>query len=130
MNPVEGTLLWTIGPKDTRRRTEQGFPGAANMLTAEGKPKKFGRKRVGFMGHTKPARPGADIYSADGTTKVGTVTSGTVSPCLNAPIAMGYVETALGKNGTELTVDIRGKKIPTKVAKMPFVEPNYWRVPE
>ena len=28
---------------------------------------------------------------------------------------MGYVETALGKNGTELTVDIRGKKIPTKV---------------
>ena len=58
------------------------------------------------------------------------VTSGTVSPCLNAPIAMGYVETALGKNGTELTVDIRGKKIPTKVAKMPFVEPNYWRVPE
>merc|ERR1712078_639211 len=107
VNPVEGTLLWTIGPKDTRRRTEQGFPG-----------------------HTKPARPGADIYSADGTTKVGTVTSGTVSPCLNAPIAMGYVETALGKNGTELTVDIRGKKIPTKVAKMPFVEPNYWRVPE
>jgi len=130
VNPVEGTLLWTIGPKDTRRRTEQGFPGAANMLTSEGKPKKFGRKRVGFMGHTKPARPGADIYSADGTTKVGTVTSGTVSPCLNAPIAMGYVETALGKNGTELTVDIRGKKIPTKVAKMPFVEPNYWRVPE
>ena len=50
-----------------------GLPGAANMLTSEGKPKKFGRKRVGFMGHTKPARPGADIYSADGTTKVGTV---------------------------------------------------------
>merc|ERR1711871_1605426 len=89
VNPVEGTLLWTIGPKDTRRRTEQGFPGAANMLTAEGKPKKFGRKRVGFMGHTKPARPGADIYSADGSTKVGTVTSGTVSPCLNAPICNG-----------------------------------------
>merc|ERR1711871_1637967 len=66
VNPVEGTLLWTIGPKDTRRRTEQGFPGAANMLTAEGKPKKFGRKRVGFMGHTKPARPGADIYSPTG----------------------------------------------------------------
>ena len=78
VNPVEGTLLWTIGPKDTRRRTEQGFPGAANMLTSEGKPKKFGRKRVGFMGHTKPARPGADIYSADGSTKVGTVTSWTV----------------------------------------------------
>ena len=73
VNPVKGTLLWTIGPKDTRRRTEQGFPGASNMLTSEGKPKKFGRKRVCFMGHTKPARPGDDIYSADGTTKVGTV---------------------------------------------------------
>ena len=124
MNPVEGTLLWTIGPKDTRRRTEQGFPGAANMLTAEGKPKKFGRKRVGFMGHTKPARPGADIYSADGTTKVGTVTSGTVSPCLNAPIAMGYVETALGKNGTELTSTTRARRLRGKSLQlMHFVEP-------
>ena len=37
---------------------------------------------------------------------------------------MGYVETALGKNGTELTVDIRGKKIPTKVAKMPLESCN------
>jgi len=43
---------------------------------------------------------------------------------------MGYVETPLAKNGTELTVDIRGKKITTKVTKMPFVDSNYWRVPE
>ena len=71
-----------------------------------------------------------DANSQDSLVDFTQVTSGTVSPCLNAPIAMGYVETALGKNGTELTVDIRGKKIPTKVAKMPFVEPNYWRVPE
>jgi len=85
VNPVEGTLLWTIGPVGARRRVEQGFPGASNCLTSEGKPKKFGRKRVGFMGHTKPARPGADIFSADGTTKVGTVTSGTVSPVLGCP---------------------------------------------
>jgi aminomethyltransferase len=130
VNPVEGTLLWTIGPVGARRRVEQGFPGASNCLTSEGKPKKFGRKRVGFMGHTKPARPGADIFSADGTTKVGTVTSGTVSPVLGCPVAMGYVETPLAKNGTELTVDIRGKKITTKVTKMPFVDSNYWRVPE
>ena len=109
---------------------EQGFPGAANCLTEAGAPKKFSRKRVGFMGHAKPARPGAAIFDAAGEKQVGVVTSGTVSPILGAPIAMGFVETALGKNDTELTVDIRGKKIPTKVAKMPFVEPNYWRVPE
>eukprot|EP00629_Pelagomonadales_sp_RCC1024_P011815 CAMPEP_0119272718 /NCGR_PEP_ID=MMETSP1329-20130426/8973_1 /TAXON_ID=114041 /ORGANISM="Genus nov. species nov., Strain RCC1024" /LENGTH=401 /DNA_ID=CAMNT_0007272815 /DNA_START=76 /DNA_END=1281 /DNA_ORIENTATION=- len=131
VNPVEGTLLWTIGPAGSRRRVEQGFSGAEHMLTAEGKPKKFGRKRVGFMGHTKPARPGAAIFDAAGEKQIGVVTSGTVSPVLGKPIAMGYVETGdTAKNGADVTVDIRGKKLPTKVARMPFVEPNYWRVPE
>ena len=130
VNPIEGTLLWTIGPKGSRRRVEQGFSGAQHFLNENGSPKKFGRKRVGFAGHTKPARPGAAIFDAAGETQVGVITSGTVSPVLGKPIAMGYVETGLAKNGTDLTVDIRGKKIPTTVSKMPFVEPNYYRVPE
>ena len=130
VNPIEGTLLWTIGPKGSRRRVEQGFSGAAHFLNENGSPKKFARKRVGFMGHTKPAREGTAIFDAAGEKQVGVVTSGTMSPSLGKPIAMGYVETPLAKNGTDLTIDIRGKKIPTTVSSMPFVPPNYWRVPE
>ena len=66
------------------------------------------RKRVASLASrrrgTAARRDTTGLLLADGTTKVGTVTSGTVSPCLNAPIAMGYVESGLGKNGTELTV--------------------------
>ena len=130
VNPIEGTLLWTIGPKGSRRRVEQGFSGAAHFLNENGSPKKFARKRVGFMGHTKPAREGTAIFDAAGEKQVGVVTSGTMSPCLGKPIAMGFVETPLAKNGTDLTIDVRGKKIPTTVSSMPFVPPNYWRVPE
>ena len=66
VNPVEGTLLWTIGPKDTRRRTEQGFPGAANMLTSP----KENRRSSAASASASWATPNI-CY---GTTKVGTVT--------------------------------------------------------
>ncbi|KAH8075734.1 aminomethyltransferase [Aureococcus anophagefferens] len=130
VNPIEGTLLWTIGPKGSRRRVDQGTLGMEHYLNANGSPKKFARKRFGFMGHAKPAREGTAIFDAAGETQVGVVTSGTVSPVLGKPIAMGFVETALAKKGTDVTFDIRGKKIPSQVAPMPFVEPNYDRVPE
>jgi len=122
--------VWTIGPPGSRRRTDPTFIGADVLLTAEGKPKKFIKKRVGFLGHKVPAREGAKIFDSTGEREVGVVTSGTVSPCLSAPIAMGYVETALAKNDTDLMIEVRGKKVPTKVAKMPFLPTNYWRVPE
>mmetsp|Transcript_17639 Transcript_17639/g.55189 ORF Transcript_17639/g.55189 Transcript_17639/m.55189 type:complete len:402 (+) Transcript_17639:64-1269(+) len=130
VNPVEGTLVWTLGPPGSRRRKEQGFLGADAFLTPEGKPKKMAKKRVGLAGHDKPAREGAALYDAAGATKIGYVTSGTVSPCLAAPLAMGYVDTALAKEGTEVTIEVRGKKVASKVTKMPFVESKYWRVPE
>lgn len=130
VNPVEGTLLWTVGPAKSRRRVDQGFNGASTFLEASGKPKKFARKRVGIMGHKKPARPGDAIFDEAGAKQVGVVTSGTVSPVLGVPVAMGYVETALAKKGTALNVEKRGKMSPTTVTTMPFVEPNYWRVPE
>jgi len=51
---------------------------------------------------------------------VGIVTSGTVSPTLNKPIALAYVPTALSKVGQKLEVEIRGKSYPAKVVKKPF----------
>jgi len=128
--PIEGALGWTMGPPGSRRRTEQGFVGAENILTAEGKFKKVARKRIGIKGMKAPAREHTEIYDASGEKKIGEVTSGTFSPCLKAPIAMGYVVTANAKAGTELMLKIRGKMQKAEVTKMPFVESRYYRVPE
>jgi len=129
--PTEGTLGWTMGGPGSRRREGGGtFLGAEHILTPEGKFRKVARKRVGIMGMKAPARGGAEIYDAAGENKIGTITSGTFSPCLKAPIAMGYVETKSAKAGTEVTLKIRNKMQKAEVTKMPFVESRYYRVPE
>lgn len=51
----------------------------------------------------------------------GQVTSGTMSPVLNAGIGMGYVETVNSLPGTEIAVDIRNKQLKAKVVKLPFI---------
>lgn len=129
-NPVEGVLSWTIGKPGSRRRKEGGFLGADTILTPEGKLRKVTRKRVGLMGMKAPAREGAELYDVTGEKKIGVVTSGTFSPSLKRPIAMGYVETKMGKVGTEVMVKVRNKMQKAEVVKMPFIESNYYRVPE
>ncbi|MEX2138159.1 MAG: glycine cleavage system aminomethyltransferase GcvT [Pirellulales bacterium] len=51
---------------------------------------------------------------------VGEVTSGTFSPTLNKPIAMGYVDRRHAAVGTELSIDVRGSAEPARVVKLPF----------
>ena len=51
---------------------------------------------------------------------VGTVTSGTLSPTLGYPVALGYVPPALAKPGQTLEVAIRNKTFPATVVKRPF----------
>ena len=48
------------------------------------------------------------------------MTSGTFSPTLEKSIAMAYVPPAFAAAGTELSVDIRGKREPARVVKLPF----------
>jgi len=68
---------------------------------------------------------GRDIARADypivcaGET-VGRITSGTQSPTLGIPIALGYVPPALAKIGTLLHIQIRTKEVPAQVVKRPF----------
>jgi len=126
--PIEGNLTWTIGGPKTRRRQEQGFLGASKFLTPEGKLKKTTRKRVGLSGMKAPAREGAEIYVDE--EKVGVVTSGTFSPSLKKPIAMGYVAKDFSADGSEVSIKVRNKMQPALVTKMPFVQTNYYRVPE
>ena len=54
--------------------------------------------------------------------KIGRITSGTVSPVLEKPIAMGYVNTEYAKVDEIVDVMIRDKAIPAKITKLPFVK--------
>ena len=60
--------------------------------------------------------------------QVGVVTSGTFSPCLKKPIAMGYISSEFGDEGKEVSIKVRNKMQPATVTKMPFVETSYFRV--
>lgn len=55
-----------------------------------------------------------------GETAIGEVTSGTFSPTLGQGIAMAYVDAAYVKEGTSLSVGIRGRKCPAHVIRRPF----------
>jgi aminomethyltransferase len=132
-SPNEAALIWTVA-KARREGDRANFPGAARILS-ELKTKSWKRRRVGLAVQGAPAREGAKIYArpADGSTdpagqaQIGVVTSGTFSPCLKAPIAMGYVATPSAADGTKLSIEVRGKLIPAVVTKMPFVPTRYFR---
>jgi aminomethyltransferase len=51
---------------------------------------------------------------------VGEVTSGTFSPTLSKPIAMGYVDAKHAAVGAELSIDVRGSQEPARIVKLPF----------
>jgi aminomethyltransferase len=124
--PIEASITWALSkvrrPGGAR---PGGYPGAdviAQQL-AEG----VSRKRVGIRPDGKtPVREGAELIDAGGGT-TGKITSGSFGPTVGGPVAMGYVETALAKPGTELQAVVRGKPQPVKVAKTPFVEHRYYR---
>jgi aminomethyltransferase len=122
ISPIEAGLTWTISK---RRREQGGFLGADVILKQirEG----VTRKRVGLLVTGAPAREGAEIVDPAGK-RVGTVTSGTFSPSLKRPIAMGYVEAAHAKDGTKLQTIVRGKPGEAAVSKLPFVPTNYFKM--
>lgn len=118
-NPAEAGLIWSIGK---RRRQDKDFPGAEKTLSAAPRRRRVGLKLQG----AGIAREGSEIADATGRI-IGTVTSGGFAPSLNAPVAMGYVETAFAAVDTPVSLIVRGRAIPACVAAMPFVSQNYKR---
>ena len=120
-SPIEAGLIFGI---NKRRRTEGGFPGAERIQRelAEGAPRRW----VGLaLEGRQSAREGADVFA--GASKVGTVTSGGFSPTLGHPIALAYVAAEHAAEGSDLAIDVRGKRLPARVAPLPFVPHNYYR---
>jgi aminomethyltransferase len=120
--PVEANLLWSISK---RRREAGGFPGAA-IIQAQIKDGPA-RLRVGIRPEGRaPAREGATITDTNNA-EIGHVTSGTFSPTLNAPIAMGYVQHAHSADGARVNLLVRGKALAAHIAPMPFIPKRFHR---
>jgi len=74
---------------------------------------------VGLVADGKRAgRAGYEVYRGD--ERVGKITSGALSPTLQHPIAMAFVSQAAAADGTALTIDVRGTRIPATVTALPF----------
>jgi len=124
--PVEASLLWAISKV---RRADGaragGFPGAETIFAQQ--QQGVSRKRVGLLPQERtPVREGAEIVDQDGTV-IGNVCSGGFGPTLGAPLAMGYVDSAQAALDSEVWAIVRGKRVPLKVSKMPFVPQRYYR---
>ena len=121
-DPVEASLVWSLGK---RRKEARDFPGADRIT--EHLLKGAAKKRVGLRPEGRaPAREGTEIADKSGRV-VGGVTSGGFGPSLNAPLAMGYVETEFSANGTKLDLLVRGKALAAEIVAMPFVPNSYKR---
>lgn len=112
-NPIEAGLGWIT-------KTEKGnFIGKDSILKI--KQEVSNRKLVAMISDEKTfPRKGYEI-TAKGK-KVGVITSGTVSPVLEKPIALGYVDKPLNAAGSEVAFKIRDKEFPAVVTKLPFVK--------
>ncbi len=112
-NPLEAGLGWI-----TKLKKEE-FIGRDAILKV--KENGLNRKLTAMISDQKAfPRPGYEI-SASGKV-IGKITSGTVSPILEKPIALGYVDKDYSDEGSKVNFVIRGKEIPAEVVKLPFVK--------
>lgn len=112
-SPIEAGLGWV-----TKFVPGKNFPSRA--IFEKQKAEGVSRKRVGIEMRDKGIpRHGYELMDSEGRV-IGHVTSGSISPVLKIGIAMGYVETPFSKTGTEIFVNVRGRKLKAEVVKMPF----------
>ena len=112
VTPLEANLQWLV-----KLKTKGDFVGRAALEAqkAAGIP----RKLVGFTSSERSfPRHGYPVFF-DGQPS-GVVCSGTMSPSLNIPIGTCYLPAAAAKEGTAFEFEVRGKRVPATVVKMPF----------
>jgi len=118
-SPIEANLKWAI----SKNRINENFPGVEKIKSQLNEGVK--KLRVGIKPNSKViAREFTKIFDKSNN-EIGTITSGTFGPSVKAPIAMGYVSKEFSKDNTEIFLEVRGKKIPANVCKLPFYKKNY-----
>ena len=110
-SPIEAGLGWIT-------KFTKDFVNSEAL--AKQKEEKPSRKLVAFeLDERGIPRHGYDIVDGNGNV-IGNVTSGTMSPCLQKGIGMGYVPTLFSKLGTQIHIQVRKNAIPATVIKLPF----------
>ena len=116
ISPLDAGMGWTI----TWEPAERDFLGrkALEAQKAAGKPKKL----VGIVLETRGVMRSHQKVVIEGLGEgvpcEGEITSGTFSPTLQHSIAMARVPHGVG---SECSIEMRGKLIPARIVKMPFV---------
>jgi len=111
VTPLEASLGWLVKLK------KGDFVGRDALV----KQKEVGvkKKLIGFtLSERAFPRHGYPVFVNDAPS--GDVKSGTMSPTLNIPIGTAYVPSDWSSEGTPIEVEIRGKRVPGKIEKMPF----------
>lgn len=115
-NPYAAQLGWAMKPQ------KKNFIGRDRFVQEKDNGLKF--KLIGFKLIEKGIpRQGYTLFSFDNK-EMGKVTSGTLSPSTDEPIGIGWVFPDQSAEGTEILVDIRGRKVKAVVCKTPFINPK------
>jgi aminomethyltransferase len=126
--PAEAALEWSI--QKSRRNggaRPGGFPGTDRILSQL--ENGAARRRVGLRPEGRaPVREGAPLFAdVSSSEQIGRVTSGGFGPSLNAPVAMGYLPQSHATSDGVVFAELRGQRLPLRVAAMPFVPNTYKR---
>jgi aminomethyltransferase len=113
-NAIEAGLGWCC-------KEETGFIGADVVASARDRGTE--EKLVPFS-LTGPGIPRQGNGVVVGEARVGEVTSGTLSPCLEKGIGMGYLRSDLAAPGTEVEIDVRGRRRPARIESRPLYSPD------
>ena len=109
--PLEAGLGWLV------KMNKGDFVGRDALVRQ--KDQGVTRKLVGFTTTERSfPRHGYPVF-ANGKPS-GEIRSGTMSPTLGIPIGTAYVPPESAAPGSEIEIEIRGKRIPATVQKMPF----------
>jgi aminomethyltransferase len=109
-SPIEAGLGWCC-------KEATGFIGAEAVAAARGSGTEQKLAPFVFTGPGIP-RQGNDVIQGDDV--VGVVTSGTLSPCLDTGMGMAYLSADLAEPGTEIEVDVRGRRRPARIESKPL----------
>ena len=111
-NPFERRMGWTIS------KTKKAYVGQEALWTLKDKAWRTlkGLKSLGAI-----PRAGYEVLSLEGEA-IGKVTSGTLSPVLNHPIAMVWIDKKSVEREKRVQVRVRGKLVDSEIIPLPFVK--------
>ncbi len=112
-NPIEAGLGWIT-------KFDKGDFIGRDVLQKV-KESGAGRKLIGLISEEK-IFPRKDYAIYANGSKIGFVTSGTVSPVLEKPIALGYVLKEYSSVGTKVNISVRNNEFTALVVKPPFIK--------